>query len=56
MTAIYQQARYHVPEPASGEPLRWHPIGRPELLDLVPLVVEERVYRALKAGAAEVRL
>jgi hypothetical protein len=54
--AIYQQARYHVPEPTDGEPLRWHPVGRPELLDLIPLVVEERVWKALKAGAAEVKL
>jgi hypothetical protein len=54
--AIYQQRRYVVPHPADGEPLRWHPEGRPEELDLVPLVVERIVWLALQAGALEVPL
>lgn len=56
MTAIYQCCRYIVPEPTDGEPLRWHPSGRPDLLDLVPLAVEEQVWTALKAGASEVQV
>lgn len=56
MTAIYQGARFVVPEPIDGEPLRWHPVGQPDLLDLVPLAAEEQVWTALKAGASEVQV
>ena len=56
MTAIYQCCRYIVPEPIDGEPLRWHPLGQPERLDLVPLAAEEQVWTALKAGASEVAI
>jgi len=56
MRAFYQQQYFLVEESPPGEPLRWHRVGKPAVVDLVPLVVEERVYRALKGGAAEVRL
>lgn len=57
MIAIHQGARFVVPEPIDGEPLRWHPLGQPDLLDLVPLAVEEQVWKALRAGpvASEIR-
>lgn len=56
MTAIYQGARFVVAEPIDGQPLRWHPLGQPERLDLVPLAVEEQVWKALRAGASEVQV
>lgn len=56
MIVVYQGARFVVPEPIDGEPLRWHPLGQPDLLDLVPLAVEEQVWKALRAGTSEVQV
>ena len=54
MRAYYHGSIYIVDdEPAGDGRLWWTLSGR---RSLVPLAVEERVLRALKAGAAEVRL
>lgn len=54
MRAIYQGRIYIVDdEPAGDGRLWWALSGR---RSLVPLAVEEKVLKALKAGAAEARL